>query len=779
MNTTYTQLIVLLFMCIMTCQTRGQTTAIPDTAFEKKLIALAIDTDGLVNGQILTSDAAARTTLYVNNSNIHSLEGIEAFTSLSTLNCENNNLTALDLTQNSNLSELHCANNNLIELDLTQNLNLVNLYANNNNLQILKIASSYIGIFHCRNNKLSHLDMSSAGNSIYSFETLGNLAWLRICLADINTPNLQNWLYDSGTLFTDECYIKAVEGRVFVDDNNNCILDTLEAGLQGQIVEFDKRGQKRYFSTVDSFGNYEAYLDTGTYTMTVLSSSNYWQGCQTPQLITVDTTMVQTVNWGLRAAILCPLMEVDLSAPFLRQTNGGSSYQINYCNQGTVTAGNAYVEVNIDPDLHVLNTSIPITNQSGSIYTFNLGDVPAGRCGGFTIQVLVDSSALVGQTYCTEAHVYPDSICGNSWQGADMDVASQCNSDSIWFTITNNGTTMASPSTYYVFEDNIMMRQNPFQLGAGGSVNVVQPVIQGRTYRINVDQMSGYPSILGDPFVTTAREDCAPLPDGSFNRGFITQFSNGNSSPFIAVDCQQSRAAYDPNDKAAQPEGYGSAHHIENYIDLDYKIRFQNTGTDTAFNVVILDTLSAYLNIGSLTMGASSHPYTWTIQDGNVLKVSFANIMLPDSNVNEPLSHGFFRYRIEQAPSNPIGTVINNSAAIYFDFNAPIITNTTWHTIGANFFDIDVSVDKVLDEQIDVLVYPNPFNQVTTIEVKGKEYETLELQVFDVTGRAVDATRDYQKNRIQLSRGQLQPGIYLYQLVGDDQLINTGKIIVQ
>ncbi|BDS14361.1 DUF7619 domain-containing protein [Aureispira anguillae] len=750
---------MVLLMYLIIHSINAQTTAIPDPAFEQKLISLGIDSDGLVNGQMLTMDAASINSLDVDNSNINSLEGIEAFVNLSTLSCVRNNLTSLDLTEN---------------------VSLVSLYVEHNNLYELIVPSTSLSTINCSFNKLLRLDLSNATN-VGTLTSVANLRWLRICISNLTATSTQYWLYSPATIITEDCLPKAVKGQVFVDDNTNCILDATEKGLEGQIVEFDKGGQKFYFNTVDTFGNYEANLDTGTYTVTFYASSNYWQPCQLPQTITVDTNyVIQTLNWGLRATVACPLMEVDLAAPFLRKNNGGSFYQVDYCNKGTVQANSAYVEVAVDPDLHVLSTSLPIASQSGNLYTFNVGDVPPGRCGDITIQVLVDSNAVFGQTHCTEAHIYPDSICTNNWQGADLSVVAQCNNDSIRFTITNNGIGMTALSTYYVFEDNIMMRQEPFQLGAGASIDVVQEVLEGSTYRINVDQESGYPSILGDPFVTAVQEGCAPFPNGSFNTGFVTQFSNGNSSPFIAVDCQENIGSYDPNDKSAQPTGYDATHHyIEDNTILDYKIRFQNTGTDTAFGVIVLDTLSAHFNIGSLVMGASSHPYTWKIEDGNVLKVSFIGIMLPDSNVNEPASHGFFRYRIEQQPNNPVGTVINNSAAIYFDYNLPIITNTTWHTVGESFVELSVVVDKIFDEQVDVLVYPNPFKDQTTLEIKGKAYQQVELLIYDVTGKLIRQQQESNQSKLIMPRGELQQGVYFYQLKGDHQLINTGKIIAQ
>jgi len=354
-----------------------------------------------------------------------------------------------------------------------------------------------------------------------------------------------------------------------------------------------------------------------------------------------------------------------------------------------------------------------------------------------------------------------------------------CQNDTVFFDIENIGAAMLQPQPYSIFEDNIAMRTGTIQLGAGQSTTITEVAVPGKTYRIEVNQLAGFPRLLGDPIYSAAIEGCSRLPDNSFNIGFITQFSNGHASPFIAVDCQQNVASYDPNDKSAQPLGYGTAHYINKNIAIDYKIRFQNTGTDTAFNIAVLDEISPYLDLATLQMGASSHVYNWEIVDGNKLKVSFPNIMLVDSNMNESLSHGFFRYRIEQIPNNPIGTVINNQAGIYFDYNPVVLTNTTFHTVGENFVISTVSVDKIYEEGLKVTAFPNPFSDYTTIKVTGREYEELQLSIFDISGRAVVQKQTDNNNEIQLGRGRLQPGIYIYRLRGDGQLLNVGKVVVK
>lgn len=994
---TFQLLGILICLLFYNTSIQGQTTAIPDTTFEQRLIALGIDSDGLVNGQILNSDAAGVQVLDLTQRNIRDLTGLSAFvaleelevdnnyltqidltantllekvnvnntqlttldlssnTALVELSCTNNSLTTLNLSSNTNLEILYCAVNQLTSLDVSNNLllrtlgcqynqisslnvsnntGLVNLYCKDNQLTSLDVSNmlflvnldcmdnqltslnvlntpaledlgcinnqitslnisnsplltvlhcfnnqinsvlfpnstalidlqmgtnllTSIDIAHCsnihtvnvsnnflpsidvsnnptlfnldiKNNAISSIDLSNnialyifTGsrnsltvldlsnnpnlNTLYANRNLlgllrlpntnlskmycnNNMGYLQVCVDDViaaqskPTSGSIAWVKDASAIYTDNCYLLSVSGRVVTDANNDCLVDSTELGLANQIVRFEKGGVASYFTTYNSNGDYQAFLDTGTYTVTVIPTNSYWQACPVSQQVQITSSYnLQILDWALQPVVFCSQLRVDLSVPILRPAIP-SFYNVNYCNEGTIPANNAYVEVLLDSDLNIQSSSVPITSQVGNLYTFNIGNVGVGACGNFNIEVIVDPSAQLGQTHCSQAHIYPDTICTpNIWVNSRLAVDAQCQNDTVIFTINNYGAAMAQPTTYYVFEDNIMMRQSNFQIGIGGAQQVIQPADTGKTYRIIAKQESGYPSMLGDSVITAAVEGCVPYPNGSFNTGFITQFSNGNSAPFVAIDCQQNVASYDPNDKKAQPAGYDMTnHYIYDYTALDYKIRFQNTGTDTAFNITILDTISPYLDLATLEIGASSHNYTWSIQNGNVLTIKFANIMLPDSNVNEPLSNGFFRYRIEQKANNPMGTIINNSAAIYFDFNPPIITNTTWHTIGEDFVNV-ILLDQttLLDEAIEVNVYPNPFKEMTTLEVKGKDYKKLEMSVLDVTGRVVKTIASTEQNRIQLSRSGMTQGVYFYQLKGDNQLINTGKVVVQ
>lgn len=140
-------------------------------------------------------------------------------------------------------------------------------------------------------------------------------------------------------------------------------------------------------------------------------------------------------------------------------------------------------------------------------------------------------------------------------------------------------------------------------------------------------------------------------------------------------------AAYDPNDLQVNPGGQCSPAYVLKDKKLTYTVRFQNTGNYKATNVYIRDNVSYDLDINTIKILAKSHPQlAIEILPGNLVNFRFDNINLPDSTHDEPGSHGFFVFEIAPKPGLPDNTVIENSVGIYFDFNAPVITNTVKNT---------------------------------------------------------------------------------------------------
>lgn len=146
-------------------------------------------------------------------------------------------------------------------------------------------------------------------------------------------------------------------------------------------------------------------------------------------------------------------------------------------------------------------------------------------------------------------------------------------------------------------------------------------------------------------------------------------------SDFIstAVNC-----SYDPNYKASFPNGaLGFTNIITPTDELEYMIHFQNTGTAPAVNVQIEDTLSLLLDESTFEFLSSSHNAFVSIDSNRLVTFDFPNINLPDSATNEPMSHGYVKFRIALSSTVLPNDEVTNGAQIYFDYNAAIVTNST------------------------------------------------------------------------------------------------------
>ncbi len=478
----------------------------------------------------------------------------------------------------------------------------------------------------------------------------------------------------------DSCGFNLINGNVFQDLNDNCNFNDGETPLKNWMVQAD--GYTDFYSLTDSLGNYTLRVDTGIFSLHLIEPNPYWTSCVDGIEFTFDAFGGNdSLDFPASDLYDCPALTIDVGTPFLRRCFD-NVYSVNYCNQGTIIAEDAYAEISFDSFLDIDTASIPYTIVD-DWYQFQLGDIAVGECGSFTINVRVSCDALLSQTHCVEAHIYPDTFCNPqdpNWSGASLELDAACVDDEVELSIKNVGNgAMTNSLNYIVIEDQLIMSPgiDP-PLPIGGIKTLSRPA-NGATYRLEVNQILGHP-ILQNPSI--AIEGCTSDTTLSVSLGYINLFSEYDASPFVSIDCQENIGSYDPNDKMAFPKGYGEEHFIKANTDIEYKIRFQNTGTDTAFNIVIIDTLSNFLDISTLRLGSSSHPYTTELGADGLVQFTFYNIMLPDSNINEVASHGFIKFKIRQKPNLPIGTRIYNKADIYFDFNDPIITNETWHTIG-------------------------------------------------------------------------------------------------
>lgn len=577
-------------------------------------------------------------------------------------------------------------------------------------------------------------------------------------------------------------YTNVVEGDLFIDANLSCSLDSGEFSLSGWMVEVDS-GAFRTFA--DSLGHYSIRLDSGVHTMKAVNPSPYMQvhcpgGSGEHSVLLSTYNQLTGLDFAFEVGTPCPWMQVEIAAPFIRWCDT-ATYHVLYTNQGTISADSAYIEVELDSFMSVIASTVPWrVPQSGNTYVFDVGDVHPAQSGAFQFQAVMDcDSTVVGQTHCTSAHIYPDSSCeptNPGWDASSLRLSIQCLADTaVRFVVTNVGSgNMLAPVGAMVLEDNILHMDTTVQLATQNSWTYQAPA-NGSTWILRSGQPLGHP---GNSFPITFKEGCGTNINGSFSLGIAPLLPQNDLDNYISIDCQASVASYDPNDKIGWPLGQGPNHYIELQDELEYQIRFQNTGNDTAFSVIVIDTLSPHLDVTTLVPGASSHPYTLSFDGPNILRWTFLPIVLPDSNINEPASHGFFRFRIQKQPGLALGTRIENSASIYFDYNAPVLTNTTWHTLEEGFWGM-VSLDPVLDTPAQPLtVYPNPFHTFTTFDL-GETRADYQFELYDLQGQLQIQHTYRQVTQFRFERAALPPGLYLFRITGPWGVSKTGRIMIR
>jgi hypothetical protein len=234
--------------------------------------------------------------------------------------------------------------------------------------------------------------------------------------------------------------------------------------------------------------------------------------------------------------------------------------------------------------------------------------------------------------------------------------------------------------------------------------------------------------------------------------------------------------ALDPNDKTANPLGVGEFGYISPDTEtIEYLVRFQNTGTDTAINVVIKDQLDENLDWNSFELLSYSHDIELAMSVDGEMSFIFNGIMLPDSNVNELASQGFVKYKIDLLPGLPLETSIFNTAYIYFDFNPAVVTNTAINTLHID----NASIDELANDQR-LLVYPNPFTETTTVYF-GEDLTNHSIQIVDPLGKLVYSNTTLTGNKVEIEASSLTEGMYILLLIDNEsnQVISNAKLMVK
>lgn len=220
--------------------------------------------------------------------------------------------------------------------------------------------------------------------------------------------------------------------------------------------------------------------------------------------------------------------------------------------------------------------------------------------------------------------------------------------------------------------------------------------------------------------------------------------------------------SYDPNEKLVDQPTNIDPNQVE---EFEYVIHFQNDGNFDAMDVVVQDTIDANLDLSTFKYVGSKHGVATSIDPGTrVVTFSFNDINLGQSSVDLDASQGFVIYSISEAGGLQEGSVIENTAYIYFDFNPAIVTNTTY-----NINQLPLGLAETKTELIGL--YPNPAQD--KIQFSGATVN--QVLIYDLTGKVVLENNYVLNNEVSLNH--IQTGIYQVVLKTENSISNQKLVI--
>jgi photosystem II stability/assembly factor-like uncharacterized protein len=596
--------------------------------------------------------------------------------------------------------------------------------------------------------------------------------------------------------FEAERYINFVTGTIYNEINNNCSIDSVESGIPNQLLQLTPTDL--YVST-DANGRYQAPLLADSIHLRQIISDPVADLLRSPICDTAFTLLTQSSqpdtlrNRNFANRILrCPLLQVQVSVP-IRRACFVSGAAITYSNRGNTTADSVIVYLKLPQIEYLKSASHPYSFDSATnTYRFLIGSLAAGQERTITWRDSVACQVgFLNRLSCIEAWITPDYTtrgCLRLPPSADGSILMlqtlACTGDTANFLLTNTGTSMASPRQYRIYADSLLSHIDTFFLAGGAHLSVRIPSDSISLIRIEADQHPNY------PYESTAIALGACLPDSLLGiPGPLPGRPGSTTRPWFASiqsigrvsECRQITGAYDPNDKLVLPVGQGPLGYTPHNTRLNYTLRFQNTGSDTAFNITVIDTLSPSLDVSTLQLGPTSHATRFSLEGRGrpLLRFTMPNILLPDSARNLVGSNGFVSFSIKPMPlssqSNDSISVRNN-AAIYFDFNPPIFTNTTLNTFYTPRIrptPLDTVLLKLLTpKQIMaqyVTIYPNPAqNQITLIYGKNKDgskmAKPIPAMVYNTRGQLVATLKLTLGEPYNMPTTQFARGIYVLRI---------------
>lgn len=687
-----------------------------------------------MNGNQMDTSSTAVTTLTsidVSNSSIHNLNGIQYFSSLQVLNCQQNQLTSLP-TLPSSLTTLDCDHNQLTILPVLPS-SLSSLDCDQNQLTILPVLPNSLSFLSCAYNQLTSIpvlpyslfQLNCNNNQLTSLPTL---------------PNNLHYLYCNANQLTSLPTLGSSLSGFACDNNAISCFPTFPNSLiyMGDFVIIP--------NPFTCLPNYVPAMDAATllFPLCVTADTiNNIHGCPNSQGITGfiykdnNTNCIKDTNdLGL---MNIPLKSYNSNNSLLYQTYSAINGIYNFPD----TVGTYTVKIDTAAIPFTAQCSHPGLDSSVTLTTGN----PLINNVNFTLICKPGFDVGVQSVY-TSGIVFPGQqhslsiIAGDMNQWYNMHCAAYVGGQ-VQVTLTG-------PVTY------------------NGIVNgAVTPTIVGNVFTYTIPDFGTLNNSQAFGLLFTTDTTAQTGDTICLHISVSPTIGDNNIGNNTYQFCYQVANSYDPNLKEVYPVNV-----LPGYRDwFTYTIHFQNTGAAPAYNIRLVDTLDTNLDLETFQVINYSHHNTISLQ-GRELVFRFPSIMLPDSTSNHEASKGFIQYRIKPKPNLLEGSKIINSARIYFDYNPAIVTNTTTNEF-TQFTSVQESKMKVFFN-----VYPNPSNGKYFIKLsEGINGSELKINVYNLLGELVANSKIISSlSQIDLSR---QPnGIYIIR-VNDNRQSYYQRLIKQ
>ncbi|WP_261512964.1 DUF7619 domain-containing protein [Chryseobacterium paludis] len=616
---------------------------------------------------------------------------------IASITLSKNNLTSLSLNNLNNLGHLDCKENNISNLTLNNLPNLQNLYLTSNHLTSLNLSSTpKISSLLCSYNQLANLDLSLL-TKLQTIECSNNL------LPELN--------------FT-----------------NNKLLSYLQCTNNPNLTKiFLKNGSSQPISSTYLFPNPSlTYICCDDEEMALFNYAYSNNGS------TVINSYCSFTPGG-------PFYTIEGNTKYDSNNNGCDVNDNNKALQhfkviGGGLTGNAFANSSGNYSIPVqagFQTIIPVLENPTY---FNISP------SSFTANFPTQASPLI-QNLCVTANG-----THNDLEVVIIPIIAAAPGFDTKYRIVykNKGTTTQSGTLIYNYNDDLMNYLNSTISPNSQSTGILswnfanllpfetREIIV--TFKLNTPTQT--PALNGGDILHYTAQVNAATDDTPADNTFTLNQTVVNS--------------FDPNDKTCLEGSSITQAKVGDYVH--YLIRFENTGTANAHNIVVKDEIDATkFDISSLIPLHGSHNFVTRITNPNVVEFIFENIQLPFDDAN---NDGYVSFKIKTKSNLVIGDSFSNTAKIYFDYNAPIITNTSTTSVQNTLGTSEINNDK-----IQFSIYPNPVKDV--LFIKSKE-NIIKAEIYDIAGRILSSVSvtDNSVNTSELTKGN-----YIIKLFTKDKSI--------